>query len=94
LPSAQRSPSVGGFIAAAQAFSRAPPDAIGSNLLDPRTTALDQNDQNDDNQYTGNYPDQHCGVHKFPLPQLVLRSGFLSSRFSTRFEPLNRNPDS
>jgi hypothetical protein len=39
-------------------------------LLHPRAAALNQNDQNDDNQYTGNNPDQHCGVHKFPLPWL------------------------
>jgi hypothetical protein len=49
---------------AAKAFSPAPPDGVGSNLLDPRTAALNQNDQNDDNQYTGNYPDKQCGVHK------------------------------
>jgi hypothetical protein len=71
-----------------------PPDGFASNLLYPRAAALDQNDQNDDNQYSRNDPDQHCGIHSFPLPQLFSScSGFILSRFSTRFEPLNRNPD-
>jgi hypothetical protein len=32
-------------------------------LLDPCAAALDQNNQNDDNQHTGNDPNDHSIVH-------------------------------
>jgi hypothetical protein len=32
-------------------------------LLDPCTTALDQDNQNDDNQHTGNNPDNQFSAH-------------------------------
>jgi hypothetical protein len=34
-----------------------------SVLLDPRAAPLDQNNQNDDNQYTGSNPNDHGTVH-------------------------------
>jgi len=70
-----------------EGFFSPPPDGFGANLLDPRATPLNQYDQNDDNQYTGNNPDQHCGVHRFLSLSFSYFSGFFSSRFLTRFEP-------
>jgi Zn-dependent metalloprotease len=32
-------------------------------LLDLRAATLDQNDQHDNNQHTGDYPDNHGTVH-------------------------------
>jgi hypothetical protein len=36
-------------------------------LLGPRTATLNQDDQDDDNQHTGNNPNDHGTVHVIPL---------------------------
>jgi hypothetical protein len=41
-------------------------------LLDPRTTALNQDNQNDNNQHTGNNPDDHSTVHVSIPPSLMI----------------------
>jgi hypothetical protein len=32
-------------------------------LLDPRAASLDQNEQDNNNQYSGDYPDNHGSIH-------------------------------
>jgi hypothetical protein len=66
---AARSPGpvdCGGFQQSAH-NSTAPLGYLRSLLLDPCAAALDQNDQNDHKQNTGNNPDNHGAVH-FDFP--------------------------
>lgn len=36
-------------------------------LLNARTSALDENDQNDQKQRSGKYPNDGCSIHKAPI---------------------------
>jgi hypothetical protein len=51
----------------AQFHRAAGPLAMRLLLLGPRAPALNQNNQDDDNQHTGNNPNNHGTVHAFPL---------------------------
>lgn len=44
-----------------------------TRLANPSTTALNQNDQHDDKEYAGDYPDNRCIVHvNSPLSMLEI----------------------
>jgi len=49
----------------------APPKLNGAWLLYLRAAALNQNHQNDNEEYTCNYPDDCCSVHDYSFLQEV-----------------------
>jgi hypothetical protein len=70
---------------------RLPPDLDETPLLYSRTTALNQNDQHDHKEHTGNNPDKRDTTHfKSPFPQVdtsCARSTYLSWAHRPTMQP-------